>query len=104
MGDPLCDRAGSEPVADGLLENLLAYYTRRESVASINGSSTSVTSGSSTIAAKSAKLSAPGPGGVRDLHPMIESGHTVIWGNYSSERGLVRTVRQKRLDIFSLNF
>eukprot|EP01046_Picozoa_sp_COSAG06_P103464 COSAG06_NODE_49637_length_324_cov_0.680000_2_plen_47_part_01 len=38
-----CDRAGSEPVADGLLENLLAYYTRREytrreSVASTDGS------------------------------------------------------------------
>jgi hypothetical protein len=65
----IADRAGGDPVTDRLLENMLAYYASGQQPAMAPG-----------FASAS-----------RSLHPMIESGHTVIWGNYSTERGLVRT-------------
>ena len=68
----IVDRAGDDPVADSLLENMLAYYANGQQPAMAPEFT------STSIARKS-------------LHPMIESGHTVIWGNYSTERGLVRT-------------
>lgn len=59
VGLGLAARAGSDPVADRMLENVLAFYAAAET--------------------KTA------------LHPLVESGHDVMWGNYSSERGLVRS-------------
>ena len=72
----LADRAGSDPVADRVLANLITYYA--------GGTMTSV---DDTIARPLSDSDAPQPA----LHPMVESGHTVLWGNYSTERGLVRT-------------
>eukprot|EP01044_Picomonas_judraskeda_P013862 COSAG03_NODE_2142_length_3081_cov_7.344025_4_plen_509_part_00 len=72
----LVDRAGSDPVADRVLANLIAYYAAG-----------TMTSAADTTARPLSDSDTPRPA----LHPMVESGHTVFWGNYSSERGLVRT-------------
>lgn len=71
----IVDRAGTDPVADRVLENIIAY--------NVDATRTSVDDNTGR------RLSDPDT--PLALHPMVESGHTVFWGNYSTERGLVRT-------------